>query len=196
MGAPRNTSCDDEQTLAHSIAQGDAGAMRLLYDRYMPLLASVCTRYIADDSEAKDVLQDSFVSIFTSIGGFSYKGEGSLRAWMTRIVINKAINSLKKSMRLSQIETPGQVPDVPDDGDCDSGSVDAGRVPIDVIHGFIRQLPDGYRTVFNMSVIEHRSHSEIAAALGIKKETSASQLHRAKAVLARQIRHYVNTHDC
>jgi len=65
-----------------------------------------------------------------------------------------------------------------------------------VIHGFIRQLPDGYRTVFNMSVIEHRSHSEIAATLGIKKETSASQLHRAKAVLARQIRDYVNTHDC
>ncbi len=168
--------------------------MRLLYDRYMPSLASVCMRYIADDSEAKDVLQDSFVSIFTSIGGFSYKGEGSLRAWMTRIVINKAINSLKKSMRLSQIETPGQVPDVPDDdGD---GEVEAGRVPIDVIHGFIRQLPDGYRTVFNMSVIEHRSHSEIAAALGIKKETSASQLHRAKAVLARQIKDYVNTHDC
>ena len=195
MGAPRNTSsCDDEQTLVHSIAQGDAGAMRLLYDRYMPQLASVCTRYIADDSEAKDVLQDSFVSIFTSIGGFSYKGEGSLRAWMTRIVINRAINSLKKSMRFSQIETTGRVPDVPDDdGD---GAVLADRVPIDVIHGFIRQLPDGYRTVFNMSVIEHRSHSEIAAALGIKKETSASQLHRAKAVLARQIKDYVNTHDC
>ena len=167
--------------------------MRLLYDRYMPLLASVCTRYIADDSDAKDVLQDSFVSIFTSIGGFTYKGEGSLRAWMTRIVVNKAINSLKKSMRLSQIETPGRVPDVPDD---DGGDVEAGLVPIDVIHGFIRQLPDGYRTVFNMSVIEHRSHSEIAATLGIKKETSASQLHRAKAVLARQIRDYVNTHDC
>ncbi len=167
--------------------------MRLLYDRYMPSLASVCTRYIADDNEAKDVLQDSFVSIFTSIGGFTYKGEGSLRAWMTRIVINKAINSLKNSMRLSQIETPGRVPDVPDD---DGGDVEAGRVPIDVIHGFIRQLPDGYRTVFNMSVIEHRSHSEIAATLGIKKETSASQLHRAKAVLARKIRDYVNTHDC
>ena len=193
MGAPRNTSCDDEQALAQSIAQGNAEAMRLLYDRYMPLLASVCTRYIADDSDAKDVLQDSFVSIFTSIGGFTYKGEGSLRAWMTRIVVNKAINSLKKSMRLSQIETPGRVPDVPDD---DGGDVEAGRVPIDVIHGFIRQLPDGYRTVFNMSVIEHRSHSEIAATLGIKKETSASQLHRAKAVLARQIRDYVNTHDC
>ncbi len=184
------TATDDEQALAQQVVQGDARAMRLLYERFVPNLASVCTRYVADDDDVKDVLQDSFVAIFTSMDKFQYKGPGSLRAWMTRIVANKAINSLKKAQRLSSIEVGGQqIPDVPDE------EVEAEKVPIDVLHRMIRQLPDGYRTVFNMSVIDHRSHIEIAEALGIKRETSASQLHHAKALLAKKIKEYLKTHD-
>lgn len=180
---------DGEQALAEQVVRGDARAMRLLYERYAPNLASACARYITDDDNVKDVLQDSFVAIFTSMDRFKYKGAGSLRAWMTRIVTNKAINSLKKAQRLSGIEVGGQIPDVPDD------NIEADKVPLDVLHRMIRQLPDGYRTVFNMSVIDHCSHIEIAEALGIKRETSASQLHRAKALLAKQITEYLKTHD-
>lgn len=189
QGIMTATTTDDEQALAQQVVQGDARAMRLLYERFVPGLASVCARYVADD-DVKDVLQDSFVAIFTSMDKFQYKGPGSLRAWMTRIVANKAINSLKKAQRLSSIEVGGQqIPDVPDE------EVEAEKVPIDVIHRMIRQLPDGYRTVFNMSVIDHRSHIEIAETLGIKRETSASQLHHAKALLAKKIKEYLKTHD-
>lgn len=182
----------DELQLARQVEQGDARAMRLLYEHFVPGLASVCARYVPDDDDVSDVLQDSFVAIFTQIGNFSYKGPGSLRAWMTRIVMNKAINCLKKTKRMSSIELRDQeLPDVPDD----ETDADADRIPIDVIHNMIRQLPDGYRTVFNMSVIDHCSHIEIAEALGIKRETSASQLHRAKALLAKQIKDYLKTHE-
>ena len=180
------TATDDEQALAQQVVQGDARAMRLLYELFVPNLASVCARYVADDDDVKD----SFVAIFTSMDKFQYKGPGSLRAWMTRIVANKAINSLKKAQRLSSIEVGGQqIPDIPNE------EVEAEKVPIDVLHRMIRQLPDGYRTVFNMSVIDHRSHIEIAEALGIKRETSASQLHHAKALLAKKIKEYLKTHD-
>lgn len=182
----------DECTLAERVASGDAGAMRLLYDRYVPQLASVCARYIASDDDVKDVLQDSFVAIFTSMGSFRYKGEGSLRAWMSRIVANRSINALRSMRRTASIETTQPLPDVPDD---EGEGVELDRVPLDEIHAMIRQLPEGYRAVFNMSVMEHYSHSEIAALLGVKNDSVASQLHRAKAQLAQKIKDYIKLHN-
>ena len=161
--------------------------MKVLYGRYVGYLTAVCSRYIADDDEVKDVLQDAFIKIFQSMDRFSYRGEGSLKAWMTRIVVNDALKSLrrKKPLPLSPV-----LSDITEDEE-----PDFGRVPLDILQGMIRKLPEGYRTVFNLFVFEDKSHKEIASLLGIKENSSASQLHHAKAQLARWIKDYIKNSD-
>ena len=155
--------------------------MRELYDRHIRYLTGVAARYV-DDGELHDVLQESFIKIYTAIGRFEYRGAGSLRAWLSRIVVNVALDHLRHSAKTSpftQYEDIAQEeePEVED-------------VPIEIIHRFIRELPPGYRTIFNLYVFEEQSHHEIAQRLGISESTSASQLHRAKAILAQKFKEY------
>jgi RNA polymerase sigma-70 factor (ECF subfamily) len=131
----------------------------------------------------KDILQDAFISVFSRIGDFEFRGEGSLRAWMTRIVVNGALKSLRGSGRLSYVE------ELPDREEEELDSLPA--VPPKVLAEMIKALPDGYRTVFNLFVFEKKSHKEIAQLLGIKENSSASQFFRARALLARQIKEYL-----
>ena len=161
--------------------------MKALYGRYVGYLTAVCSRYIDDDDEVKDVLQDVFIKIFQSMDRFSYRGEGSLKAWMTRIVVNDALKSLrrKKPLPLSPV-----LSDITEDEE-----PDFDRVPLDILQGMIRKLPEGYRTVFNLFVFEDKSHKEIASLLGIKENSSASQLHHAKAQVARWIKDYIKNSD-
>ena len=77
-----------EQQIIRSFNRGDSSAMDELYGRYADYLTGVCTRYITADDDLKDVLQESFIKIFMGIGSFSYRGKGSLKAWMSRIVVN------------------------------------------------------------------------------------------------------------
>lgn len=165
--------------------------MKDLYSLYSGYLNAVCTRYIADKDEAKDILQDSFVKIFSGIGKFQFRGEGSLKAWMKRIVVNESLKYLQKSARMGQPVDTGVLSGLPDERQ--EEDPDIGDIPPSVIHDMIRRLPDGYRTIFNLYVFEEKSHKEIAALLGIKESSSASQLHRAKAQLARWINEYRNS---
>lgn len=178
-----------EQILAERLGRGDRQAMKYLYGLYAGYLNAVCSRYIPDREAAKDVLQDSFVRIFSSAGTFSYRGEGSLKAWMKKIVVNGALKYLQKSSRNCFVTGLDNFQDIPDDDfDEDSGM---NAVSPAVIQEMIRKLPDGYRTIFNLYVFEDKSHKEIAKILNIKENSSASQLHRAKALLAKWIREYL-----
>ena len=179
-----------EQELIKSSIRGDADARRALYDRYVQYLSAVCSRYITDRADAKDVLQEALVKIFQSLDRFEWRGEGSLRSWMARIVVNECLKFMRDNRRLDMFVTMPELPDVPDDED-DDAEISVEDVPPDVIHSMIRELPDGYRTVFNLFVIEGRSHREIAKMLGISEATSASQFHRAKKILSKRIREYV-----
>ena len=161
--------------------------MKMLYDRYVGYLTAVCARYIPDDNEVKDILQEAFIKIFQSMEKFSWRGEGSLKAWMGRIVVNDSLKVLRRKKLLPLSETLPEPIDEEEPAFAD--------VPLDVIQGMIRQLPDGYRTVFNLYVFEDKSHREIASLLGIKENSSASQLHHAKAMLARWIKDYIKLHD-
>ena len=176
-----------ERELLRLVRSGDPTGTRALYERYVGYLTAVCSRYVPDRAAVKDILQDAFISIFTRIADFEYRGEGSLRAWMTRIVVNGALKSLRGSGRLSYVE------ELPDREQEDLETLP--QVPPAILADMIKALPDGYRTVFNLFVFEKKSHKEIAELLGIKENSSASQFFRARALLARQIKDYLKHYE-
>ena len=178
-------SGDMEKVLVEQARNGDRAAMRQIYDCYSRYLAATCSRYLPDGGDLRDVLQDSFVKIFSSLGKFDYRGEGSLKAWMRQISVNEALKLIRKRKRSDTVEYKWDLPDREDEEEPDVGSVPQG-----VIQKMIQALPEGYRTVLNLYAFEEKSHKEIAALLGITESTSASQLHRARAILARQINEY------
>ncbi len=175
---------DKEQHIIKLFRRGDASAMDMLYTEYADYLTAVCARYIPDDDELKDVLQESFIKIFSKIGEFNYRGNGSLRAWITRIVINESLLTIRKKKNSPIINIENEPPDIQDD------EPELGNIGEEVLTNMIRQLPDGYRTVFNLFVIEGKSHKEIAKILNIKADSSASQFHKAKKQLAKMIKNY------
>lgn len=143
---------------------------------------AVAMRYVADTEAARDVLQEAFIKVLTRLDSFTYKGTGSLKAWIMRVVCNESLGWLKQESRFVYEELSGE--DLPDD------EPDVGGISMDILQRMIEQLPDGYRTVFNLYVFEQKSHKEIASMLGIKENSSASQYLRAKRLLAKQINDY------
>ena len=176
-----------EQDIALLVAKGDRKATRAVYGDTICRMTSVCSRYVNDPDAVNDVLQESYLSIFSTIGKFQYKGEGSLLAWMTRIVVHKSVDWVKREMRRGAVELPGDIPEVIDDDTADDCDLSA-----DTIHSIIRQMPAGYRAVFNMYVLDGMSHKQIAAELGIAENSSASQLARAKAWLKNEVKKYLS----
>ena len=142
-------------------------------------------RYLPQTDDAKDVVHDSFLKVFSHIREFNYRGAGSLRAWVLKIVANEAVNMLRKSERFSFVD------DIPDEPDVEPPDLD--EVPPEEINRMIGLLPSGYRTVFNLFVFEQMSHKQIAEMLGIKENSSASQFLRAKKMLKKLINDYHHT---
>ena len=172
-----------EEELSDLCRQGDNRARRELYERYSGALMAVCLRYVADRETAEDVLHDGFIRIFQSMNRFTYIGEGSLKAWLSRVMANEALGYLRKqNARMQQEVDTDEIPDMPDEDE------DVDDIPQSVLMELIRQLPDGYRTVFNLYVFEEKSHKEIAALLGITEHTSSSQFYRAKCLLMKKIK--------
>lgn len=164
------------------VARGDSRGQRELYERFSGYLSAVARRYLGSEDEVKDVLQEAFVRIYQKFGSFRYRGEGSLKAWVTKIVVNGALHELRGDKHLLAVERlPEPEPDIEPEFD---------DIPASVLQEMIRNLPDGYRTVFNLYVFEQKTHKEIASLLGIKEDSSASQLLRAKARLAHAIKEY------
>jgi RNA polymerase sigma-70 factor (ECF subfamily) len=181
-----------EKDISRGCKRGIASAQQELFDRYSPYLMAVIYRYVADDDDAQDVLQDTFVSAYTNIQRFKWVGKGSLKAWLTRIAVNKSIDMLRTRKMLLKTTNPiDDISDPPDDDDNEL-SQDIGGLGIETIMKMISELPDGYRTVFNLYCLDGFSHQEIAEQLGISVNTSTSQLARAKAILAQKIRAHVN----
>ena len=175
-----------ERELSERCRKQDGKALRMLYECYAGHLMAICLRYVADREVAQDVLHDGFLKIFDAFQHFTYRGEGSLKAWMSRIIINLSIEHLRKtgaaSLYVAVDELAENIPDVDEE--------EVERIPYDVLMRFIGELPAGYRAVFNLYTFEEKTHKEIAAELGIAEKSSASQLFRAKASLAKKIKDY------
>ena len=143
---------------------------------------AVCIQYSKSREEAEDNLQDGFIKVLESIG--QYKGKGSFEGWMKRIFINTALEKFRKNRSVQVVE---EVPEVVDEDDVD----DDVSIPPEVLFEFVNQLPEKYRLVFNLYVMEDMQHKEIAALLGISDGTSKSNLAREKEILKRKINAYL-----
>ncbi len=156
--------------------KGHSTCQKALVNRYSGLLYSVSLRYIGDETRAKDVLQDSFIRIFKYINKFD-SDKGSLQSWMRKIVINTALKTIsKKSLESSTISI-----DINDKVSVQPDILD--KMAADELLKLVMTLPEGYRQVFNLSVIEGFNHREIASMLNIKEVSSRSNLSRAKQLL-------------
>lgn len=163
-----------------------------IYRKYAKRMLTVCMRYAPGREQAEDMMHDGFIQVFRSLDKFTDRGEGSMRAWMERVMINTCLQQLRKKdlLRNSSLVEAEKEP-----ADDDSLEAAAERIPAPVLRGFIQELPPGYRAVFNLYVFEGMSHKEIAEKLNIKEKTSSSQLYRAKCLLASQIKEYERKHQ-
>lgn len=180
----------EEFELSELCRQGSNLAREELYDRFSGRMFGICLRYAGDRETARDLLHDGFIKIFTSFDKFTWHGVGSLRAWMERVMINTALQFLRKNdvmSRTVELDELRETYEKPDPSEVEA-------IPQKVLMGFISDLPTGYRTVFNLYMFEEKSHREIAHILGINEKSSASQLHRAKTALAKKIREYMAVH--
>lgn len=175
----------EEQILAKRLLAKEEAAWKELFGAYSGNLSYVCSRYIIEKDDVHDVLQNSFIKMFGAIDSFEYRGNGSLKAWASRIVINESLKHIKQNVNLKTDTDLNTIPDFSADDEPDFNNISK-----DNIMEMIRALPDGYRTVFNLYVFEEKSHKEIARLLGIAENSSASQLHRAKAILAQKVNEY------
>lgn len=180
---------NEEQRLVKRLQEGDKTAAREFYTRYGGSLAGVCVRYIADEEDVKDVIQNALVHIFSHITDFKYRGKGSLEAWVVRIAVNESLKFLRTKDQHELLQPDYDIVDESDD------DLSVSDIPPDIIRQMLNRLPTGYRTVLNLYVFEGKSHKEIATLLGIKKDSSASQFHKAKKMLAQMIRKYNNNNN-
>ena len=186
---------NEEQRLVKRLKDGDKAAAREFYSLYADYLAGVCSRYIADKDNQKDVLQDAFLHILTHIDDFQYRGAGSLQAWVTKVVVNDSLNYLRTKdrhelMQRPQIGSSARMLDYDVADESEEDDPPLADIPPDVIQEMLSRLPTGYRTVLNLYVFEGKNHQEIANLLGIGKDSSASQLHRARNLLAKMMKEY------
>ena len=172
-----------EQRVVKRLRNGENGAMEEFYSKYAPYLKGVCSRYISDKEDVKDVFQNALVRILTHTKEFKYHGQSSLRVWATRIVINEALRFLNSTKR-HELTTWDD--DMMNEVEEDDPPVE--DIPPEVIQQMVRQLPTGYRTVFNLYAIEGYSHKEIAETLGLSEGGCRSQLSRARVWLQERLK--------
>lgn len=170
----------DLKQLINDCKKNNKKAQEQLYRLYSPKLFSVCLKYSRNYSEAQDHLQDGFLIIFEKIGQFSFKG--SFDGWLKRIMINNVLQQYRNEPFLTLVKE-----DVPDDNELE---IDAENISLDYLLKIIQGLPDRYRLVFNLYVLDGYTHQEIAEMLTINIGTSKSNLARAKMILREKIEKY------
>ena len=176
-----------EQELVEGCKRGDDLARRQLYERYAGKLMAICMRYMGNREEAEDLLHDGYIKLYDSFDKFEWQGEGTLPAWMARVMANLALQRLRKNDVMSLSVELENTAELRDDVDRPDEGPDIEIIPKKVLMQFIEELPPGYRAVFNMHVFEGKNHIEIGKELGINNKSSASQLVRARAILKERV---------
>lgn len=179
--ALKNSTYSEEFELACGCKRDIPSAQNGLYRNYAPAILVLCLRYIADRERAEEVLADTFIDAFKHFAKFDYLGEGSVRAWLSRIAVNRCLMYLrKKNLHFEEIKEEYEL-------NAGNGETAIDQLSAKELMLLIENLPPGYRTVFNLYVFEELPHKEIAALLGITESTSKSQLYKARQILQKQL---------
>jgi RNA polymerase sigma factor (sigma-70 family) len=161
-----------ERELIEDCINNKQEAQKKLFTLFAGKMMSVCLRYANDEGQAQDILQDGFVRVFKNIGQFRF--EGSFEGWLRRVFVTVAIRQVSKQKIFFSDA------DILDNKEHSIEPAVLTKISADEIHALIRNMPDGYRTIFNLNVIEGYSHEEIAVMLGIQPTTSRGQLLKAR----------------
>ena len=163
--------------LIKQCANNDQRAQKEIYQLFAGKLFSICLKYSKNKQEAQDNFQDGFITIFNKIGQFNF--EGSFEGWMKRVMINTVLLKYRNKTVLNIVTE-----DIPDEVIVD---IDDDEISLDFLLNLIQSLPDRYRMVFNLYVLDGHSHKEISKMLQIAEGTSKSNLARARAILKQKI---------
>lgn len=164
------------RAIVEACKNGNRSAQFQLYELYSQAMYNICLRMLNDDADAEDMLQNSFMDVFSKLHYFRF--ESSIGAWIKRIVVNNCINFLKKR-KLKFVEIGEKdMPTPPNPVDWEAVQFSA-----EAINKAISTLPDGYRVVLNLYLLEGYDHQEISEILNISASTSKSQYSRAKKKL-------------
>jgi RNA polymerase sigma-70 factor (ECF subfamily) len=160
--------------------RNDVKSKELIYRHFAPKMYGICLRFAGNEMEADDILQEGFIKVMTKINDF--RNEGSFEGWIRRTIINTAINYYRKNLKYSKFM---------DIDDCEvnntSDETIFDKLSKEELINLIHELPNGYRTVFNLNVIEGYTHKEIGQMLNISDNTSKSQLTRARSILQKKV---------
>jgi RNA polymerase sigma-70 factor (ECF subfamily) len=170
----------DEYQLLKDCLAGKRHAQKLLYEKYARKMFGVCIRYASDQSMAEDFMQEGFIRVFANLK--SFKSQGSLEGWVRRIMINTALEMLRKKDILKntvELDLVSQV-DEPDE------SIEV--VNHEELLKIIKSMPPGFRTIFNLHAVEGFTHKEIGQMIGVSEGTSKSQYSRARAWIIKKIK--------
>ncbi len=166
----------DNIKLVRDCLKGKRQAQQELYELYAEQMLGICYRYTRSVHDAEDVLQEGFVKVFRYLGQF--KNEGELGAWIRRIMVNTALNFLKRNKKYQEemFFTEEYLHPI-------SEETSTSLIETKELAELIRQLPQGYQVIFNLHAVEGYSHVEIGEMLGIRDSTSRSQYARARSLL-------------
>jgi RNA polymerase sigma factor (sigma-70 family) len=161
---------------------GNQKAQFQLYKLYSKAMFNICYRMMNNQAEAEDLLQESFAEAFLKLDTFRY--ESAFGAWLKRIVVNKCINHIKK--RKAELFYTDNLPEINHEEEVDVSSI---QLEVKRVHNAMEKLPDGYRVIFSLYLLEGYDHSEIAEIMGISESTSKSQFSRAKQKIKEILMH-------
>ena len=183
---PESNQNIPESDLINGCIDGDRRMQEIMYNRFSPRMYAVCLRYAANATEAEDILQEGFIKVFKKLDTF--RSEGSFEGWVRRIFVNTAIEHFRRKKYLMPVTEK------------EENTIEGKYVSVldelaerDIL-ALVQELSPGYRTVFNMYVVEGYTHKEIADILGISEGTSKSQLSRAKVILQDMVKTFIDKH--
>ena len=180
-----------ETDIVKGCVRQDRNSQKFLYEMFYSKMMGACLRYGKDKDQAKDVLQDAFIKVFTNIKSFT--GSGSLEGWIRRIVVNTAIDYLRKNKQewgvVSTVHAYQKADEYKEEDTTDEDLIN--DISKEDIIKAVQQLSPAYRAVFSMFVLDEYSHKEIAEALDISEGTSKSNLAKAKFNLRKNLTHLI-----
>ena len=173
--------------------RGDRKSQQIIYEKFYGKMLGACMRYSKDREEAKDILQDGFMKVFTNIK--QYGSSGSFEGWIRKIIVNTAIDFIRKSKNMIQFADSDYVEENREEISEEESNKEYLNISAAEIMEAVQQLPTSYRTVFNMFVVDGFSHKEIAEQLGISVGTTKSNLSKAKMNLKKALANKVKMYQ-